>query len=209
MNNHHYVLPCFWKNSSRTTLSVPSGGDGEVNDIALMNGNVRYFAGYAMKPDNFAGYVPRATHWRNSKRTDLPLGGSKWDIYGATGYGVCTDGSDVYIAGNTDWYGQWDVEPSGGSWPQYWKNNKIIDLPGGPLNSWGTGTAYDVRVADGNVVVVGIATVESPDPATPEGSYTSPCYWLNGELHFLVDQYDVPNEIERWMDGEAKGVFIE
>jgi hypothetical protein len=32
---------------------------------------------------------------------------------------------------------------------------------------------------------------------------------LNGELHFLVDQYDVPNEIERWMDGEAKGVFIE
>ena len=209
MNNHHYVLPCFWKNSSRTTLSVPSGGDGEVNDIALMNGNVRYFAGFAMKPDNFAGYVPRATHWRNSKRTDLPLGGSKWDIYGATGYGVCTDGSDVYIAGNTDWYGQWDVEPSGGSWPQYWKNNKIIDLPGGPLNSWGTGTAYDVRVADGNVVVVGIATVESPDPATPEGSYTSPCYWLNGELHFLVDQYDVPNEIERWMDGEAKGVFIE
>ena len=53
----------------------------ERNDIALMNGNVRYFAGYAMKPDNFAGYVPKATHWRNSKRTDLPLGGSKWDIY--------------------------------------------------------------------------------------------------------------------------------
>ena len=87
MNNHHYVLPCFWKNSNRTTLSVPSGGDGEVNDIALMNGNVRYFAGYAMKPDNFAGYVPKAAHWRNSKRTDLPLGGSKWDIYGAYGYG--------------------------------------------------------------------------------------------------------------------------
>ena len=64
-----------------------------MNDIALMNGNVRYFAGYAMKPDNFAGYVPKATHWRNSKRTDLPLGGSKWDIYGAYGYGVCTDGS--------------------------------------------------------------------------------------------------------------------
>ena len=57
-------------------------------------------------------------------------------------------------------------------------------------------------------MVVGIATVESPDPATPEGSYTSPCYWLNGELHFLVDQYDVPNEIERWMDGEAKGFIM-
>ena len=30
-----------------------------------------------------------------------------------------------------------------------------------------------------------------PDPTTPEGSYTSPCYWLNGELHFLVDRLDV------------------
>ena len=37
------------------------------------------------------------------------------------------------------------------------------------MNSLGTGTAYDIRVADGNVVVVGIATVESPDPTTPEG----------------------------------------
>ena len=209
MNNHHYVIPCFWKNGSRTSLSVPSGGDGEVYDIALLNGNVRYFAGYTMKPDNFAGYTPKAAYWRNSRRTDLPLGGSSWDIYGAIGYGVSLDGTDVYVAGNTDWYGQYDVEPSGGSFPQYWKNNNIVDLPGGPLNSWGTGTGYDVRAKDGNVVVVGVATVESPDPATPEGSYITPCYWLNGELHFLVDQYDVPEEIERWMDGYARGVFIE
>ena len=84
-----------------------------------------------------------------------------------------------------------------------------MDLPGGPLNSWGTGTAYAVRAKDGNVVVVGVATVESPDPTTPEGSYITPCYWLNGELHFLVDQYDVPEEIERLMDGYARGIFIE
>ena len=41
MNNHHYVIPCFWKNGSRTSLSVPSGGDGEVYDIAFLQGNVR------------------------------------------------------------------------------------------------------------------------------------------------------------------------
>ena len=82
-------------------------------------------------------------------------------------------------------------------------------MPGGPLNSYGTGTAYDIRAMDGNVVVVGIATVESPDPSTPEGSYTSPCYWINGELRYLINQYDVPDGIEYWMEGEAKGVFIE
>ena len=209
MTTHHYVIPCFWKNGARTSLSVPSGGDGEVYDIAFLQGNVRYFAGYTMKPSSFAGYTPKAAYWRNSRRTDLPLGGSTWDIYGAIGYGVSLDGTDVYVAGNTDWYGQYDVEPSGGSWPQYWKNNNIMDLPGGPLNSWGTGTAYDVRAIDGNVIVVGVATVASPDPTTPEGSFIAACYWLNGELHYLVDQYDVPEGIEGWMDGYARGIFIE
>ena len=50
-----------------------------------------------------------------------------------------------------------------------------MDLPGGPLNSWGTGTAYDVRAKDGNVVVVGVATVESPNDGKygPRSSATS------------------------------------
>ena len=209
MNNHHYIIPCFWKDgNNRTNLPIPSGGDGEVYDIAIMDGNMRYYAGVALHTSSFAGYTPKACYWRHTTRTDLQLGGSTFDIYGAGAYGITIDGSDIYTAGYTDRFGQ-AAEPSGGSYPQYWKNNNIHDLEGGPLNSWGTGTAYDIRVADGNVVVVGIATVESPDPTTPEGSFTAPCYWLNGELHFLVNQYDVPQEIERWMDGNAKGVFIE
>ena len=209
MNNHHYIIPCFWKDgNNRTNLPIPSGGDGEVYDIAIMDGNMRYYAGVALHTSSFAGYTPKACYWRHTTRTDLQLGGSTFDIYGAGAYGITIDGSDIYTAGYTDWFGQ-GPEPSGGSYPQYWKNNNIHDLEGGPLNSWGTGTAYDIRVADGNVVAVGIATVESPDPTTPEGSFTAPCYWLNGELHFLVNQYDVPQEIERWMDGDAKGVFIE
>ncbi len=211
MNNHHYIIPCFWKDgNNRTNLPIPSGGDGEVYDIAIeeTGNNMRYFAGVALHTSSFAGYTPKACYWRHTTRTDLPLGGSTYDIYGAGAYGITIDGGDIYTAGYTDWFGHLE-EPSGGSYPQYWKNNNIHDLEGGPLNSWGTGTAYDIRVADGNVVVVGIATVESPDPTTPEGSFTAPCYWLNGELHFLVNQYDVPQEIERWMNGNAKGIYIE
>ena len=207
LNNSHYVIPCFWKNgNNRTNLPIPSGGDGEVNDMAIMDGNTRYYAGYTMKPDNFAGYVPKACHWRNAgNRTDLPLGGSSMDIYGAKGWGIALDGDDVYVAGSTDWYEFWgQEETTGGTFPQYWRNSTIHDLEGGPLTNFGKGEAYDIRVADGNVVAVGAATRD-----TSYYSYESACYWLNGELHYLVDQYDVPEGLEDWYDGEARGVFIE
>ena len=78
--------------------------------------------------------------------------------------------------------------------PRYWKNNTVHDLEGGPNTSFGTGQANDIRVADGNVVVVGIAT------GGPTGE--SACYWINGELHYLDDV------IGEYFS-EAKGVFIE
>ena len=208
MNNHHYYIPCFWKNgNNRTNLSIPSGGDGEVYDMAFMDGNTRYYAGYTLHPDNFAGYVPKACYWRNAgSRTDLPLGGSSWDIYGATGWGIAIDGEDIYVAGYTDWYEfTGEEETTGGSFPQYWKNSTIHDLEGGPLTNFGTGVAYDIRVADGNVVVVGEATRDS----SYYDSYLSACYWLNGERHYLVKQSQVPEGLEDWYWSEAMGVFIE
>ena len=208
MNNHHYYIPCFWKNGNeRHSLPIPSGGDGEVNDIAIMDGNTRYYAGYTMKPDNFAGYVPKACYWRNTgNRTDLPLGGSSWDIYGATGMGITIDGEDIYVAGYTDWYEfTGEEETTGGSFPQYWKNSTIHDLQGGPLTNFGTGVAYDIRVADGNVVAVGAATRDS----SYYDSYLSACYWLNGEKHYLVKQSQVPEGLEDWEWSEARGIFIE
>ena len=65
------------------------------------------------------------------------------------------------------------------------------------MTEFGTGVAYDIRVADGNVIVVGIAT-RGPNY---ESSSEYACYWLNGELHYLEDISDV------WT--EAKGVFID
>ena len=206
MNNHHYYIPCFWKNGNRTNLPIPSGGDGEVYDIAIMDGNMRYYAGYVLKTSSFAGYTPTAVYWRHTNRTDLPLGGSTWDIYGAGAYGITIDGDDIYVAGFTDWFeftGQ--EETTGGTFPQYWKNSTIYDLEGGPLTNFGTGQAYDIRVADGNVVVAGIAT---RDPSY-DNSMESACYWLNGELNYLVNQYDVPEGLEDWEWSSAKGIFIE
>jgi len=207
LNNSHYVIPCFWKNgNNRTNLPVPSGGDGEVYDIAFMDGNMRYYAGYTLRPDNFAGLVPKACYWRHTTRTDLPLGGSSMDIYGATGWGITIDGEDVYVAGYTDWYEFWgQEETTGGSFPQYWKNSTIHDLEGGPLTNFGTGVAYDIRVADGNVVAVGAATRDS----SYYDSYLSACYWLNGERHYLVKQSQVPEGLEDWYWSKAMGVFIE
>ncbi len=53
--------------------------------------------------------------------------------------------------------------------------------------------ANDIRVSDGNVVVVGAATRD-----TSYYSGKSACCWLNGELHYLVNQYDVPDGMAFW-----------
>ena len=208
MNNHHYVIPCYWKNgNNRNNLTIPSGGDGEVNDVAIMDGNTRYYAGYTLHTSGFAGYTPKACHWRNAgNRTDLPLGGSSMDIYGATGMGIGIDGEDIYVAGYTDWFEfTGEEETSGGSQPQYWKNGTIHDLQGGPRTNFGTGAAYDIRVSDGDIVAVGIATRDT----SYYDSYTSACYWLNGELYYLVNENNISQDLPDWYHSNAKGIFIE
>ena len=207
MNNNHYYIPCFWKNgNNRTNLPIPSGGDGEVYDIAFMDGNMRYYGGYVLNPSNFAGYTPTAVYWRHTTRTDLPLGGSTFDIYGAGAYGITIDGDDVYVAGCTDWFEDTNNPyTTGGSFPQYWKNSTIYDLERGPMTNFGTGLAYDIGVADGNVVVVGVATRDT----SYYDSQESACYWLNGELNYLVNQDDVSETIDEWIDSEARAVYIE
>ena len=65
------------------------------------------------------------------------------------------------------------------------------------MTEFGTGQANDIRVADGNVIVVGIVTRGT----SYEDGVEIACYWLNGELHYLEDISGV------W--SEAKGVFID
>ena len=201
INNHHYVIPCFWKDgNNRSSLPVPSGGDGEVYDITFDEaGNMRYYAGYTMRPDNLTGYAPKACRWRHTVRTDLPDGTSDISLYGTGSYGITIDGGDIYVAGYTDWIEDTNNPyTTGGTFPRYWKNNTVHDLEGGPMTEFGTGQANDIRVADGNVIVVGIATRGSNYDDSSEYA----CYWLNGELHYLEDDIS-----DHWT--EAKGVFID
>ena len=138
-------------------------------------------------------YTPTAAYWRHTTRTNLPLGGSTMDVYGATGHAITIDGEDIYVAGYTDWFeftGQ--EETTGGSFPQYWKNGNIYDLEGGPITNYGSGAANDIKIADGNIVVVGIATRDTSYYNNSE----SACYWLNGQLHYLVNQNDILDGIE-------------
>ena len=207
MNNDHYIIPCFWKDgNSRTNLPVPNGGDGEVYDIAFMDGNMRYYGGYVLKTSNFAGYTPTAAYWRHTTRTNLPLGGSTMDIYGAIGNAITINGEDVYVAGYRDWFGDTGQEgPSGGYTPQYWKNGDIYDLEEGMRTDFGTGAAYDIKIVEGDIVVVGVA----PRDTINNISLESACIWLNGELKYLLDQDNMPEDLDDWMVSTAKGLYIE
>ena len=198
MNNDHYYVPCFWKNGNNRT-NLPAAEDGEVNDITFdESGNMRYYAGYTTQLDNFSGYPPKACYWRHTNRTDLPLGGSSMDIYGSYAHGITIDGEDIYLAGYTNQYEFTnEEETSGGDFPQYWKNGSIYDLEGGPMTEFGTGIAYDIKVSDGNIIVVGIATI-GPNY---NDSGESACYWLNGQLHYIEDT--------KGISSKAKGVFIQ
>jgi len=207
MNSHHYYVSCFWKDgNNRTNLPIPNGGDGEVYDIAFEEGNMRYYAGYVLKTSGFAGYTPTAVYWRHTTRTDLPLGGSSNEIYGATGHGITVDQGNIYVAGYTDWFEfTGEEETSGGTSPQYWVNGTIFDLPGGPRTEFGLGAAYDIRIADDRAIVVGVATRDS----SYYNSYTSACYWLDEQLYYLVNQNDVPQDLSDRFHSRAKGVFVE
>ena len=198
MNNHHYYVPCFWKNGNNRS-SLPASEDGEVYDITFdETGNMRYYAGNTTKLDNFSGYPPKACYWRHTNRTDLPLGGSSMDIYGSYAHGITMDGGDVYIAGYTNRYEfHGEEETTGGNFPQYWINSTIYDLEGGPMTEFGTGAAYDIQVSDGNIIAVGIATTGPNYDDDGE----SACYWVNGKLYYIEDIIGVRSE--------AKGIFID
>jgi len=207
MNNHHYYIPCFWKDgNNRTNLPIPNGGDGEVNDIAFEDGNMRYYSGYVLKTSSFAGYTPTAAYWRHTTRNDLPLGGSTYDVYGATGHGIRIKNENVYIAGYTDWFSDINDSLTGGTVPQYWLNGVINDLPGGPRTEYGIGAAYDIDAVDGYTVVTGVATRDS----SYYESFTSACYWINENMYYLVNESSFNNELEiDWYRSNARGIFID
>ncbi len=198
-NNHHFVVPAKWKNGTRSNLSRPSGGDGEVQDVVIVDGTP-YFFGMTLRPNNMVGLVPKASYWQGNTRKDLTNGGGfNESIYGGEAYGGFVDGSDIYAAGKIDHIGQYCEEcpdktlpGSGGSYAHYWHNGNKVDLLGGVWTDMWVSTAYDIAVKDGFVVVSG-------DVAT--GTETQvPAVWINGELTKLEGDNTY---------GVAKAVYID
>ena len=198
-NNHHYVIPAKWKNGNRSNLSRPSGGDGEVQDVVIVDGTP-YFFGMTLRQNNMVGLVPKASYWHGNTRKDLTNGGGfNESIYGGEAYGGFVDGSDIYAAGKIDHIGHYceecpdNIEPgSGGSYAHYWHNGNKFDLLGGVWTDMWVSTAYDIAVKDGFIVVSG-------DVAT--GTETQvPAVWINGELTKLEGDNT---------HGVAKAVYID
>ena len=197
MNNHHSLIPSFWKNGKRTNLNKPNGGDGEVIAVTMKNGNTPVYAGNTLRPNNFIGLLEKPSYWINGNRNDCKLGGSLDTISGGEARGVFADGNDIYLAGNTTHFILTDngveIEGTGGTYAHYWKNKNRHDLPGGPINNYMVSDAYDVAVSDGKIVVVGSASSESAEQVA--------AIWIDKELIYLVDQ-NTKHSI-------AKSVFIE
>lgn len=198
-NNHHYVIPAKWKNGNRSNLSRPSGGDGEVQDVVMVDGTP-YFFGMTMKPDDQVGLVSKASYWHGNNRTDLTNGGGFDEmIDGGEAYGGFVDGSEIYVAGKISQFGQYCADcpnktkpGTGGSSAYYWYNGNIFDLPGGVWTDGWTSTAYDIAVKDDLIVVSGYVAT---------GTETQvPAIWINGELTKLEGDNTY---------GVAKAVFID
>ena len=180
-NNHHFVIPAKWKNGTRSNLSRPSGGDGEVQDVVIVDGTP-YFFGMTLRQVNMVGLVPKASYWQGNTRKDLTNGGGfNESIYGGEAYGGFVDSTGVYVAGKIDHIGQYCEEcpdellpGSGGSYAHYWHNGNKVDLLGGVYNNMWVSTAYDIAASDGFIVVAG-------DVATKKRTQV-PAIWVNGEL---------------------------
>ena len=197
-NIHHSVIPAKWENGNRSNLSRPSGGDGEVQDVLIVDGTP-YFFGMTLKQGN-QGLIPKASYWYGNNRTDLTnAGGFDEMIEGGQAYGGFVDGSDIYVAGKISHIGQYcadcpnNTEPgTGGDTAHYWINRVIFDLPGGVWNDGWTSTAYDIAVKDDLIVASGYVAT---------GTETQvPAVWINGELTKLEGDNTY---------GVAKAVFID
>ena len=70
---------------------------------------------------------------------------------------------------------------------------------------FGTGAAYDIKIAGGDILVVGVV----PRDTINNISLESACIWLNGELKYLLDQDNMPENLDDWMVSTAKGLYLD
>jgi hypothetical protein len=134
-DNSSDYRPCYWQGNVRTNLEATGSTSGKANSIYVVSGltttsdteaaSVVYVAGYY----NVSGVGNQACYWRDGVLVDLGGGYAE---------AIFVSGSDVYVAGQDN-----------SMKPVYWKNGVKTQLSTNP------GDAFDIKVSDGNVHVVG------------------------------------------------------
>jgi hypothetical protein len=147
---------CYWKNGTKYFLGE-AGKLSEANTI-LVNGNDLYVTGVQHGPGGFAGY------WKNGVPVDLTT-----SEYQAIVVSIFIIGNDLYLSGF--------ITKDNRDRAAYWKNNVLVSLHDGTLNS--NSYANSIYVKDDVVYVAG-----REDNLDIGG--IAPVYWVNGVKKYLT-----------------------
>ena len=190
LNNHHYVLPAYWKNNQRSNLSRPNNQtDGEAVTVKIKPNGTTVYGGLLSLPHNFLGSVTKPAYWVGSQRTVCNIGQvPEWQNSGV--HGMHLEGNTVYQAG-------WTMNMVG-QYPTYWRNQTKHILQGATVNGirYDQGKATDIAIVDGKVVVVGMLTgapllnangeqYDYGDGPVFNNDTGFPCIWIDGTIHVL------------------------
>ncbi len=178
----HNLIPSFWKNTNRTNLNRPNGGDGEAKYIKIV-GNKKIFGGTVMTPHNFLGYLTKPSYWINGKRTSCNIGNVNDGWQGSDVFSMfIDDNEDIYLGGFSQ---DMDAER-----PTYWKNCEKIMLQGIDENNEiiaaneSSGVVRSIKKYDNKIIAAGTL---SYFPGTP-------CIWVDG----IPYVYDINAVGEVW-----------
>lgn len=196
LNGHHYVIPAYWKNNTKSNLSTPGQSDGEAVTVKLRSNGTTVYGGIVSAPHNFLGSLTKPAYWVGSQRKSCNIGSVNdgWQNSGV--HGLHLEGNTVYQAG-------WRMNMEG-QYPTYWKNQAKYSLPGATVNGtrYDQGKATDIAIVDGKVVVVGMLTgapllnangvqYDYGDGPVVNNDTGFPCIWIDGTIYVLDSLGDV------------------
>jgi|TARA_B110000881_G_C18512865_1_gene483238 hypothetical protein len=182
MNDDHVLIPSFWKNTKRTKLSRPNGGDGEAKYVKLKD-NKKIFGGTVMVPHNFLGYLTKPSYWINGSRKSCGIGSVDDGWQGSDVFSMFVDDNDdVYLGGFS--------QDMNAERPTIWKNCEKILLPGLDENnqivnpSESSGVVRSILKEDNKIIAAGTI-----------GYWPGvPCIWVDSKPYV----YDISLVGEVW-----------
>lgn len=204
-NLHHDNTPVYWINNNRHVVSLPNAAEPAATlwDVAMHpETNALRFCGDYSTMNTMTDI---AVHFKPSM---VKNNKGSWESTWAEGLTVGQGGA-IYTAGYVDkmiidgWNGNnpnYEIIKK----PAYWVNKQLNVLPGASVNGvmLNEGTARDVELVDGNIVVVGFLNGMNYDTnndgipddwdgdGIPEKNHDTgyPCIWINGTPHVLDSQ---------------------